>query len=143
MNGRRGNFPRRSRVLRTQMAKKRTTWICQQCGANSPAFLGRCPRCGEWDTMAETLEARPRQTDRGSIAGLDAGARLVSRDRIGPQGESRIGVGISECTRVLGGGLVAGELVLIGGDPGIGKSTLILQAAGELANQGAQVVYVS
>lgn len=125
------------------MAKKRTTWICQQCGASSPAFLGRCPGCGEWNTMVETLDARSETPTRGKVARVDAETRLTPLDRIEPQGESRIALGISEFNRVLGGGLVPGELVLIGGDPGIGKSTLILQAAGELAAQGAQVVYVS
>lgn len=93
--------------------------------------------------MVETLDARSEKSSRGKIARVDAESRLVPLDRIEPQGESRIGLGISEFNRVLGGGLVPGGLVLIGGDPGIGKSTLILQAAGELANQGAQVVYVS
>lgn len=125
------------------MAKKRTTWICQQCGASSPAFLGRCPGCGEWNTMVETLDARSETPGRRKVQRVDAESRLVPLDRIEPQGESRIAVGISEFNRVLGGGLVPGALVLIGGDPGIGKSTLILQAAGELASQGAQVVYVS
>ncbi len=93
--------------------------------------------------MVETLEARPGKSASKGIRHVDSQSRLVSLNTIEPQGESRIGVGISEFNRVLGGGLVPGELVLIGGDPGIGKSTLILQAAGELANQGAEVVYVS
>lgn len=127
------------------MAKKRTSWICQQCGAVSPAFLGRCPGCGEWNTMVETLDARPDKPSgsRTRLSRLDAESRLTPLDRIEPQGESRIPLGISEFNRVLGGGLVPGALVLIGGDPGIGKSTLILQAAGGLAASGAQVVYVS
>ena len=125
------------------MAKKRTSWICQQCGAASPAFLGRCPVCGEWNTMVETLDASPDKQARARVARIDAASRLTPLDRIAPQGESRIPLGISEFNRVLGGGLVPGALVLIGGDPGIGKSTLILQAAGELAASGAQVVYVS
>ncbi len=127
------------------MARKRTSWICQQCGAVSPAFLGRCPGCGEWNTMVETLDARPDKPSgaRSRVSRLDAESRLTPLDRIEPQGESRIPLGISEFNRVLGGGLVPGALVLIGGDPGIGKSTLILQAAGGLADNGAQVVYVS
>src|SRR5690606_22905318 len=88
-------------------------------------------------------EARPEKSGRSKVARVDSQSRLVPLDRIEPQGESRIALGISEFNRVLGGGLVPGELVLIGGDPGIGKSTLILKAAGELANQGAEVVYVS
>lgn len=93
--------------------------------------------------MVETLDARPETPGRSRVAHVSAESRLTPLDRIEPQGESRIALGISEFNRVLGGGLVPGELVLIGGDPGIGKSTLILQAAGELAAQGAQVVYVS
>lgn len=126
------------------MAKKRTTWICQQCGASSPAFLGRCPGCGEWNTMVETLDVRPEAASaKGRVRRMDGESRLTPLNQIAPQGESRIPLGISEFNRVLGGGLVPGALVLVGGDPGIGKSTLILQAAGELANNGAQVVYVS
>lgn len=126
------------------MAKKRTTWICQQCGASSPAFLGRCPGCGEWNTMVETLGVRAESTGKGNrVRLIDAESRLTPLSQIAPQGESRIPLGISEFNRVLGGGLVPGALVLIGGDPGIGKSTLILQAAGQLANDGAHVIYVS
>lgn len=93
--------------------------------------------------MVETLDVVPEKKSRGAVTRVDAESRLVALNSIEPQGESRIGVGISEFNRVLGGGLVQGELVLIGGDPGIGKSTLILQAAGQLAAQGAEVVYVS
>lgn len=125
------------------MAKKRTSWICQQCGASSPAFLGRCPGCGEWNSMVETLDAGAEAPRKANISRVDAASRLTPLSDIAPQGESRMPVGISEFNRVLGGGLVPGELVLIGGDPGIGKSTLILQVAGELAAAGGQVVYVS
>ena len=94
--------------------------------------------------MVETLDARPeKSTTRGKVARISGESRLTPLDQIKPQAESRIATGISEFNRVLGGGLVPGALVLIGGDPGIGKSTLILQAAGELAKQGAQVMYVS
>lgn len=93
--------------------------------------------------MVETLDVRPEKASRGKVTRVDAETRLTPLNSIQPQGESRIALGISEFNRVLGGGLVPGELVLIGGDPGIGKSTLILQAAGELAVNGAQVIYVS
>jgi DNA repair protein RadA/Sms len=123
------------------MAKARTTWICQQCGAASPAYLGRCPGCGEWNTMVETIDERsaPKAAKR-RVAGTSA---LRPLNRISPEGQSRTPVGIAEFNRVLGGGLVPGSLVLVGGDPGIGKSTLILQAAGVLAEPDAPVVYVS
>lgn len=125
------------------MAKRRTTWICQQCGASSPAFLGRCPGCGEWNSMVETLDAAPGKTRAAGSARAADMSRLTPLNTIQPQAENRIPVGISEFNRVLGGGLVPGELVLIGGDPGIGKSTLILQAAGALAQAGSTIVYVS
>lgn len=124
------------------MAKKRTQWVCQQCGTASPAFLGRCPGCGEWNTMVETIEERssgsssPRRRAASSAAMKPLG-------QIKPSGQARLPVGIAEFNRVLGGGLVPGALVLIGGDPGIGKSTLILQAAGALAEEHAPILYVS
>lgn len=93
--------------------------------------------------MVETLEARPEKSARARVSRIDGESRLTPLNQIKPQAESRIATGISEFNRVLGGGLVPGALVLIGGDPGIGKSTLILQAAGQLAGQGHQVVYVS
>lgn len=122
--------------------KTRTTWICQQCGTASPAYLGRCPGCGEWNTMVETVDERSssRSSTRRRSSGTNA---LRTLSGIAPEGQARTPVGIAEFNRVLGGGLVPGSLVLIGGDPGIGKSTLILQAAGALAEPGAPVVYVS
>src|SRR5690606_33159466 len=117
-------------------------WVCQQCGTASPAFLGRCPGCGEWNTMVETIEERssgsssPRRRAASSAAMKPLG-------QIKPSGQARLPVGIAEFNRVLGGGLVAGALVLIGGDPGVGKSTLILQAAGALAEEHAPILYVS
>jgi DNA repair protein RadA/Sms len=123
------------------MAKTRTTWICQQCGAASPAYLGRCPGCGQWNTMVETIDERtaPRPARRR----LSDTTALRPLTKISPEGQARTPVGIDEFNRVLGGGLVPGSLVLVGGDPGIGKSTLILQAAGVLAEPDAPVVYVS
>lgn len=121
------------------MPKARTSWVCQQCGAVSPAYLGKCPSCGEWHSMVETIEERStpssgRTRHRASLQPL----ATISFD-----GEERIHVPIGELNRVLGGGLVRGSLVLVGGDPGIGKSTLILQAAGLLGREGNPVVYVS
>src|SRR6478752_6662771 len=121
------------------MAKTRTTWICQQCGASSPAYLGRCPSCGSWQSMVETIEERhptsaaPRRHGRTRPQPLSS---VTSSE------QDRLRVPIDELNRVLGGGLVPGSLALIGGDPGIGKSTLILQAAAKLA-ASCPVVYVS
>ena len=124
------------------MAKLRTSWICQQCGTSSPAFLGRCPGCGQWNTMVETIEERSTSasTVRRRASGTSA---LRPLTEISQEGQSRIDIGIAEFNRVLGGGMVPGSLVLVGGDPGIGKSTLVLQAAGKVAETNGPVVYVS
>ncbi len=123
------------------MPKVRTTWVCQQCGAISPGYLGKCPACGEWHTMVETIEERTstaRVSSRGGAAPV-----LQPLGEVSPKGQERHVVPISELNRVLGGGLVPGSLVLVGGDPGIGKSTLILQAASLLGSRSHPVVYVS
>lgn len=122
------------------MPKVRTSWVCQQCGAVSPAYLGKCPGCGEWHTMVETIEERSAPAVRS--LGRPR-AVLQPLDRVTRVGQSRVDVPIAELNRVLGGGLVPGSLVLVGGDPGIGKSTLILQAAGVLGSEKHPVVYVS
>ena len=122
------------------MAKPKTTFVCQQCGANSPAYLGRCPACGTWNSMVETIEERRP----GAIGGrARAGARAQPLNALGLAASERIAVPIAELNRVLGGGLVAGSLVLIGGDPGIGKSTLVLQTAAALSGTVGPVLYVS
>lgn len=122
------------------MAKARTTFICQQCGASSPAYLGRCPGCNSWNSMIETIEERRQPA-------LAAVRRTAERPQpltaLGSAAIARIPVPIAELDRVLGGGLVPGTLVLIGGDPGIGKSTLVLQAAAALAGERGPVLYVS
>ncbi len=120
------------------MAKAKTTFICQQCGANSPAYLGRCPTCGAWQSMVETIaERRAPSTSRRVISAAQP------LNALGASESERITLPIEEMNRVLGGGLVAGSLVLVGGDPGIGKSTLVLQAAAALAGQIGRVLYVS
>ncbi len=119
--------------------KQKTNFSCTQCGYQSPKWLGKCPDCGAWNTMIEEQQSPPSAR----------GGRIVSAKSVAmpigdvpPQAEARMGCGISELDRVLGGGLVPGSLVLIGGDPGIGKSTLLLQAMHHLALDGA-VLYVS
>lgn len=122
------------------MAKAKTTYVCQQCGATSPAYLGRCPGCGSWNSMVETVEERrPGSATRTARASN----RAVPLREVGSAAHDRIAVPIQEFDRVLGGGLVRGSLVLIGGDPGIGKSTLVLQAAAALATPERSVLYVS
>ncbi|MGI8406772.1 MAG: AAA family ATPase, partial [Thermomicrobiales bacterium] len=122
------------------MAKTRTSWVCQQCGAISPGYLGKCPGCGEWHTMVETIEDRSVPAGRSSNK---AKSILQPLAKVSKEGQARTEIPIMELNRVLGGGLVPGSLVLIGGDPGIGKSTLILQAAGVLGSEKHPVVYVS
>ncbi len=122
------------------MAKVRTSYICQQCGAASPAYLGKCPGCGAWNSMVETIEERRAAPAERARRNSEKPQPLSS---LGASGVSRIPVPISELDRVLGGGLVPGTLVLIGGDPGIGKSTLVLQAAAGLGTAAAPVLYVS
>ncbi|MBI3393932.1 MAG: DNA repair protein RadA [Nitrospirae bacterium] len=111
------------------MAKTRTIFACQNCGAQSPKWLGRCPDCGAWNSMAEERVERSPPPPPGG--GRSAAVPLPS---VEPLASGRISTGIGELDRVLGGGIVPGSLILIGGDPGIGKSTLILQAAASLAD---------
>jgi DNA repair protein RadA/Sms len=124
------------------MAKPRTTFVCQQCGYVSPGFLGRCPNCGQWNSMVETIEER---RPGGASVGTRArgAARAQPLREVGSAQVDRVTVPIQELDRVLGGGLVPGSLVLIGGDPGIGKSTLVLQTAAALAGRVGSVLYVS
>lgn len=121
------------------MAKTRSTWRCQQCGYAAPKWLGRCPDCGEFSTFVEeavqTSVAQP-----GQAPGLPAPVTPLAQVRVSP--EHRVPTGIGEFDRVLGGGLVKGSVVLIGGEPGIGKSTLLLQAAALLGSRGVRVLYV-
>ncbi len=122
------------------MAKVKTSFICQQCGVSSPAYLGRCPGCSAWNSMIETIEERPQPARAAARRPAELPQPLTA---LGATAIERIPVPISELDRVLGGGLVPGTLVLIGGDPGIGKSTLVLQAAAALAGVKGPVLYVS
>jgi DNA repair protein RadA/Sms len=131
--------------------KVRTLFVCQSCGQQTPKWLGRCPGCMAWSSLVE--EVAPRQSAGRSSAGPGAGAgadRLTARDAvpqrlcdIASETHPRTSTGIDELDRVLGGGLVYGSLVLVGGDPGIGKSTLLLQAVANMARQGATTLYVT
>jgi DNA repair protein RadA/Sms len=122
-------------------APLRSVFLCGACGNESPKWFGRCPHCGEWNTaVEETPRAKAQTADRSYGAPAAAPTRI--RD-IETTGEERRRSRIGELDRVLGGGLVPGSLVLIGGDPGIGKSTLALQLAVSLASEGNPVLYVS
>ncbi|MEZ4523429.1 MAG: DNA repair protein RadA [Thermomicrobiales bacterium] len=127
------------------MAKTRSIYVCQQCGHQSSGFYGRCPECGTWGSMVESVErAASPNGNKGkrhsSRSAVDGPTRI---DQITSAGVSRRPVPIGEVSRVLGGGVVPGSLVLVGGDPGIGKSTLLLQCAGGLAVGDAKVLYVT
>ena len=122
--------------------KPKTIYCCQSCGYQAPKWMGKCPDCGTWDSFVEervVVSARPGKA--GVLSALSAPP--VSIDSIGLDIEHRLHTSIQEFDRVLGGGLVSGTLILIGGDPGIGKSTLMLQALYGLARQGHKVLYVS
>lgn len=119
--------------------KNKTQFVCSQCGYDSAKWYGQCPSCGEWNTMEEFKITASAETKRGINTDRN---RAVIIDEISETSEIRYDTGISEFNRVLGGGLVKGSLVLIGGDPGIGKSTILLQACKFLA-ENKKVLYVS
>ena len=124
------------------MAKAKTAYVCTECGASSPKWQGQCPGCAQWNTLVESVvEVTGPSTNR--YAALAASGKLQRLGEIDPREEPRQPTGIEEFDRVLGGGLVQGGVVLIGGDPGIGKSTLLLQALARLAEVGQPVLYVS
>ena len=121
----------------------RTVFACTNCGAQSPKWLGRCPDCGAWNTFAEETAAPPAPAGGARPGlGMAGGQARLYADVDMVQGE-RISTGIGEFDRVLGGGLVPGSLVLLGGEPGIGKSTLLLQAAAQFAQASGPVLYCS
>ncbi|MDD8030462.1 MAG: DNA repair protein RadA [Acidobacteriota bacterium] len=117
--------------------KKRTVFVCQNCGFQSPKWLGRCSQCGDWNTMVEELE------EESELTLPEGGGEPVLYHEIKEAPGQRMPVGIEQFNNVLGGGLVLGSVVLIGGEPGIGKSTLLLQVSRDLASQGGPVLYVS
>ncbi|HXT71205.1 MAG TPA: DNA repair protein RadA [Vicinamibacterales bacterium] len=125
------------------MKQPKSLFSCQQCGAQSPKWLGRCPECSAWNSFVEELAAVVMETGpRGAAAALGGGGAHLYRD-VDTVVSERIGSGVSEFDRVLGGGIVPGSLVLLGGEPGIGKSTLLLQAAAHFAKHVGPVLYCS
>jgi DNA repair protein RadA/Sms len=123
------------------MAKTRTAYVCSECGAASPKWVGQCPACNAWNTLLESVVAAPAGGRVTRLAPAGAVAAQPLED-ITPERLMRLPTGLAELDRVLGGGLVAGSVVLIGGDPGIGKSTLLTQALAEIGRR-ARVLYVS
>jgi DNA repair protein RadA/Sms len=122
------------------MAKLKSIFVCQNCGAVQPRWAGRCPECQEWNTIVEevALDSGPH-----ARAAISEGAAPVSIADAGHRPPERLSTGIVEFDRVLGGGIVPGSLTLVGGDPGIGKSTLMLQVSQHLAGGAGKVLYVS
>ena len=122
------------------MAKTRTIFICQECGHQVSKWLGKCPECNSWNSFSEERQLQPSSSK--SRNNFESSAPLTITE-VQPIQENRLMTGIVEFDRVLGGGMVKGSLILIGGEPGIGKSTLTLQSMGHLSKQGKKVLYVS
>ncbi len=125
------------------MAKQKTAYVCNSCGYDSPKWIGRCPSCGEWNSFSEVKLGRSVLSPSSSSDGfsMSMGSSPVAMSKIATEDAPRINLKDNELNRVLGGGLVPGSLVLLGGEPGIGKSTLILQTV--LGMHDTKVLYVS
>lgn len=123
--------------------KEKTVWFCTNCGNESPKWMGRCPACGEWNTMAEqtVVTGKPSRNSSISSSAQASDNRPLHLKDIDASAENRLSLGLTEVDRLLGGGIVKGSLVLIGGEPGIGKSTLSLQIP--LGSPGLKTLYVS
>lgn len=125
------------------MPKTHTRFVCQQCGRVSATYMGKCPQCGSFNSMVEeVVHEEPISRNSGAVRGLTGRSQPKPIGEIGGDAEDRIKLPMAEFARVLGGGIVPGSVVLVGGDPGIGKSTLLLQMAIEMA-RGQRVLYVS
>jgi DNA repair protein RadA/Sms len=155
-----GSFPKGSRFTRhldftfsarvlysrltQRMAKDpKTIYVCQNCGGQSRKWLGQCPECGEWNAMVEETFRPPLKGIVNDLHSRTVGRQPMAYHDIESQDDARLPSGVDEFDRVLGGGIVAGSMVLIGGSPGIGKSTIVLQIADRLARNGSKVLYVS
>lgn len=122
------------------MAKVKSKYVCQNCGYETAGYLGKCPECGSWGSFVEELSTPVEKKTEVEVFDTTPPMTL---DEIEMNSEIRMSTNISEFDRVLGGGIVQGSLVLIAGDPGIGKSTILLQTSGELCNTGKKVLYIS
>jgi len=127
------------------MAKDKTMYVCGSCGYETPRWMGKCPGCGSWNTLEEQAPAAgaAAMPAKANKQRPGTGAKALRLDEIPEETSARASTGIGELDRVLGGGVVEGSLMLVGGDPGIGKSTLLLQASENLAQAGARVLYIS
>lgn len=135
----------------TSMAKSSTQYVCTECGWTGAKWFGRCPECGQWGTVEEFHQARPSKRSAGSSGSgrtqpslLSAEAQAQPITQVGMETTNRLSTGFEEFDRVLGGGIVPGSVILIAGEPGIGKSTLLLETAGNIAkNSTKDVLYIS
>lgn len=127
-------------MSKSDKSSARTVFVCQECGRESLKWLGRCPDCQQWNSFVEMAAAATRATSPRPLSPLSPPREL---SQVSMESADRRPLPLAEFNRVLGGGLVAGSLVLVSGDPGIGKSTLLLQASAALASNGSRVVYVS
>lgn len=123
------------------MAKKKTAYVCQQCGYDTVKWLGKCPGCGEWNTMVEEMIAPERKG--GLSLGLSAGSKPESIRAVTVEDMPRFPTGSGELDRVLGGGVIPGSMVLVVGDPGVGKSSLTLKICANVARTQGPVLYVT
>ncbi|MDO8771163.1 MAG: ATPase domain-containing protein, partial [Burkholderiaceae bacterium] len=124
------------------MAKEKTVFVCTECGGTAPKWLGKCPSCNAWNTLIESV-AESTQATKNRFASLARTAEVATLGDIDAVDMQRTPTGHDELDRVLGGGIVEGGVVLIGGDPGIGKSTLLLQALDSLQRSGQKTLYVT
>src|SRR5450755_3522813 len=124
------------------MAKLRSSFVCQNCGAVTQRWQGKCESCGEWNTIVEEAVSAGigAAIARNALAGRAFALEYLTGEA---RAEARIATGVAELDRVAGGGFVPGSVALIGGEPGIGKSTLLIQACAALARKGGRVVYIS
>ena len=123
----------------TSAKAARSVFACSECGHESPKWLGRCPGCESWNSYVEAISSKQLVASKGARA--SAGAAPVELASMADEDEPRMPTGIAEFDRVLGGGIVSGSLVLVGGDPGIGKSTLLLQVAAPSPTAGRSSTY--
>lgn len=124
------------------MAKSKTMYVCGECGYTTPRWLGKCPDCGKWNTFAEEVQ-QPEVEEKKLKRAPGRGGMALPIGEIPDEAAARMSSGIGELDRVLGGGVVEGSMVLVGGDPGIGKSTLLTQLSANLSARGDKVLYVS
>ncbi|MED4128968.1 MULTISPECIES: DNA repair protein RadA [Shouchella] len=125
------------------MAKVKTKFVCQECGYESAKWMGKCPGCQSWNTLVEEKAVQEKQRSRSYVTSGTTVHKAQPITKVVGEKEPRVSTTMPELNRVLGGGIVPGSLVLVGGDPGIGKSTLLLQLSAKLANTKERVLYIS